>query len=294
MVAGSCRMAPGTSPRMWAFLNSEDTVVVSGTVENQTHFYTTFRHVVLLSAPLPVLLERVQTRLNNPTAGPMSSRTRPARTYETLSRFCGPPRRSNSMPKCRSRPWRMRSRHSPSLFPLARRRLVRAARERAARGSRAGPADRSRSAHSVAADWLRAVAEQLNLLRCAEVPPGRPLATRHRPSTPKTTASLARFDVELAEALCVCDHVDRDDFAVDNPEGHGRGETRMRCDQDCRCAVDEPGVGIAGPVRERERLPRYATGPVQAGGGSAACCGIGANGDVGVEQVEQRSEIAVA
>jgi shikimate kinase len=53
-------------PRMWALLNSEDSVVVSGTVENQTHFYTAFRHVVLLSAPLPVLLERVQTRLNNP------------------------------------------------------------------------------------------------------------------------------------------------------------------------------------------------------------------------------------
>ena len=53
-------------PRMWAFLNSEDTVVVSGTVENQTAFYAAFRHVVLLSAPLPVLLERVQTRLNNP------------------------------------------------------------------------------------------------------------------------------------------------------------------------------------------------------------------------------------
>jgi shikimate kinase len=53
-------------PRMWAFLNSEDSVVVSGTVENQGHFYTAFRHVVLLSAPLPVLLERVQTRLNNP------------------------------------------------------------------------------------------------------------------------------------------------------------------------------------------------------------------------------------
>ena len=53
-------------PRMWAFLNSEDSVVVSGTVENQTHFYAAFRHVVLLSAPLPVLLERVQTRLNNP------------------------------------------------------------------------------------------------------------------------------------------------------------------------------------------------------------------------------------
>ncbi len=53
-------------PRMWTFLNSEDSVVVSGTVENQGRFYTAFHHVVLLSAPLPVLLQRVQTRLNNP------------------------------------------------------------------------------------------------------------------------------------------------------------------------------------------------------------------------------------
>ena len=53
-------------PRMWAFLNSAESVVVSGTVENQTHFYAAFRHVVLLSAPLPVLLERVQSRRNNP------------------------------------------------------------------------------------------------------------------------------------------------------------------------------------------------------------------------------------
>src|SRR5215217_4820339 len=64
-----------------------------------------------------------------------------------------------------------------------------------------------------------------SLLRCGS-PRCRPLASGHRPSIPKTTACLGRFDdVELAEALCVCDHVDRDDFAVDNPEGHGRGET---------------------------------------------------------------------
>jgi hypothetical protein len=33
-----------------------------------------------------------------------------------------------------------------------------------------------------------------------------------------------------------------------------------------------------------QRLPCHATGPMQAGGGSAGCCcGVGANGDVGVE-----------
>ena len=52
-----------------------------------------------------------------------------------------------------------------------------------------------------------------------------PLASGHRPSIPKTTACLGRFDdVELAEALCVCDHLDCDDLAVGNREGHDGGE----------------------------------------------------------------------
>jgi shikimate kinase len=41
-------------------------VVVSGTVENQGRFYDRFDHVVLLSAPLDVLIERVTKRTNNP------------------------------------------------------------------------------------------------------------------------------------------------------------------------------------------------------------------------------------
>jgi len=41
-------------------------VIVSGTVENQRHFYDRFEHVVLLSAPLDILLERVSRRPNNP------------------------------------------------------------------------------------------------------------------------------------------------------------------------------------------------------------------------------------
>ena len=35
-------------------------VVVSGTVENQVRFYDRFEHIVLLSAPLEVLTQRVQ------------------------------------------------------------------------------------------------------------------------------------------------------------------------------------------------------------------------------------------
>ncbi len=39
---------------------------VSGTSSNQGKFYPQFDHVVLLSAPVPLLLERLATRTNNP------------------------------------------------------------------------------------------------------------------------------------------------------------------------------------------------------------------------------------
>ena len=53
-------------PRMAALLAGRAEVVVSGTVPNQGRFYDRFHHVVLLSAPLDVLLDRVATRSNNP------------------------------------------------------------------------------------------------------------------------------------------------------------------------------------------------------------------------------------
>lgn len=52
--------------RMGRLLAEHRHVVVSGTVENQGRFYGRFEHVVLLSAPLAVLLERTRTRTNNP------------------------------------------------------------------------------------------------------------------------------------------------------------------------------------------------------------------------------------
>lgn len=52
--------------RMEALLARHSTIAVSGTVENQVRFYGTFDDVVLLSAPVEVLLERVRTRANNP------------------------------------------------------------------------------------------------------------------------------------------------------------------------------------------------------------------------------------
>jgi len=52
--------------RMQQLLDSNPDVVVSGTVLNQGRFYDRFEHVVLLSAPLHVLIERARSRTNNP------------------------------------------------------------------------------------------------------------------------------------------------------------------------------------------------------------------------------------
>ncbi|MGY1883894.1 AAA family ATPase [Blastococcus sp. SYSU DS0753] len=65
---GSWELPDGTwdEQRMDRLLATHPEVVVSGTVDNQGRFYNRFEHVVLLSAPLDVLLERVRTRQNNP------------------------------------------------------------------------------------------------------------------------------------------------------------------------------------------------------------------------------------
>lgn len=56
-------------PRMGELLARYGDLVVSGTVENQGLFYDLFHHVVLLSAPLEFLLQRVSHRAN-PTSDP--------------------------------------------------------------------------------------------------------------------------------------------------------------------------------------------------------------------------------
>ena len=62
-------------PRMAALLADRAAVVVSGTVANQRRFYDRFEHVVLLSAPLGVLLDRVTARSTNPYGKSAEHRT---------------------------------------------------------------------------------------------------------------------------------------------------------------------------------------------------------------------------
>jgi len=54
--------------RIRRLLSTEDAelLFVSGTVSNQGTFYPQFDHIILLSAPTPVITERLASRTNNP------------------------------------------------------------------------------------------------------------------------------------------------------------------------------------------------------------------------------------
>ena len=79
-------LADGTwdEPRMAALLAGEGEVVVSGTVANQGAFYDRFEHVVLLTTPLEVLLERVRTRTTNPYGSTREQRDEIAGYVDTV------------------------------------------------------------------------------------------------------------------------------------------------------------------------------------------------------------------
>jgi len=70
--------------RMDQLLARTPDVVVSGTVENQGLFYDRFEHVVLLSAPLHVLIERVSRRTSNPYGRTPEQRAEIAHYLDTV------------------------------------------------------------------------------------------------------------------------------------------------------------------------------------------------------------------
>src|SRR4051812_16864973 len=71
-------------PRIAQLLEKHADVVVVGTVENQGRFYDRFEHVVLLSAPVEVLLERAASRTNNPYGNSRQERADIARYVTTV------------------------------------------------------------------------------------------------------------------------------------------------------------------------------------------------------------------
>ena len=56
--------------------SSNEPLFVAGTVANQGRFYPRFAEIVLLSAPMPVLLDRIATRTNNPFGRTAAERAR--------------------------------------------------------------------------------------------------------------------------------------------------------------------------------------------------------------------------
>lgn len=71
-------------PRMEQLLAARRDVVVSGTVHNQGRFYDRFEHVVLLSAPLDVLVQRVTCRPNHPYGKSPADREEIAQYVQTV------------------------------------------------------------------------------------------------------------------------------------------------------------------------------------------------------------------
>jgi shikimate kinase len=70
--------------RMDDLLADHADVVVSGTVDNQGRFYDRFDSVVLLSAPLEVLLQRVSARAGNPYGATPEQRAEIAQYVQTV------------------------------------------------------------------------------------------------------------------------------------------------------------------------------------------------------------------
>jgi dephospho-CoA kinase len=72
--------------RMHALLDTEDAEIlfVSGCRSNQGKFYLRFDHVILLSAPADVVLERLTTRTNNPYGKRPEERARILKQIESI------------------------------------------------------------------------------------------------------------------------------------------------------------------------------------------------------------------
>jgi shikimate kinase len=72
--------------RMHDLLSGEDGEIlfVSGCAENQVKFYPKFDHIILLSAPGEVLVERLMTRTNNPYGKRPDERADVLRYIETV------------------------------------------------------------------------------------------------------------------------------------------------------------------------------------------------------------------
>lgn len=87
--------------RLLATENAE-VLFVSGTVRNQTKFYGRFNHVVLLTAPVTVMTERLARRTNNPYGKNPAELPRSSSSRRRSSRRSGDQRIWRSTPAAHS------------------------------------------------------------------------------------------------------------------------------------------------------------------------------------------------
>jgi dephospho-CoA kinase len=90
-----------------ALLATEDTEVlfVAGCEENQAKFHAQFDHIILLSAPLETLVERLATRTSNSYGKHPKSSAVSSMTSTPLSRCCGKWLITRSGQRCRWTRW---------------------------------------------------------------------------------------------------------------------------------------------------------------------------------------------
>jgi dephospho-CoA kinase len=107
--AGWCEPQPDGRQRwredaIQALLATEDTDVlfVAGCEENQVRFHSQFDRIILLSAPLEVLTQRLATRTNNPFGKSAEESAGSWQTSRKSNRCCGQSQTARSTPRCRS------------------------------------------------------------------------------------------------------------------------------------------------------------------------------------------------
>jgi len=88
-------------------LSANDTALIflAGACRNQVNFYPQFDHIVLLSAPVTVLIDRLTTRSNNPYGKSPDELAEPCAWLRRSSRCCAQLRRWKSIPPPRWTRW---------------------------------------------------------------------------------------------------------------------------------------------------------------------------------------------
>jgi len=115
------------------------------------------------------------------------------------------------------------------------------------------------------------------------------------PALADTRCAVEDCHVDAGQALGVVEHVDRDDLPVRNGERHDRQHSRARGDDSSGGPVDQRRSHERGQSRGQDRLCGHlARGVDHDGSACTRCPSTGPEHDVGIEDGNERVEVAVA